>query len=246
MLLDGGYSKILEETLDERCKHNADPSVLGFFRSPREEERPKRSRTFHRWVSSALEETSTDDEVREIARSVAEELVDTPTRLMRELLVGVPDLMAPAPTWIDGAPLYDAYNGQTGRSRFSVVGGNRLYATGDTVRDLKRAYARLIMLHTRRPFSRSEVLRVYCAPERVAEFEQAQPSVRFSFEVSAQRALVVSDPWALARRRPVASVRISKPSQDPPPMQAGVMFGAQFEVWLDDPIASVRVERDPN
>jgi len=231
---DGGYGRVLDESLAERCR-TEDPVVCAFFRSPRPGEKPRRAVSTERWVTAKLDGNASLQTVQETAQLVSDELVTTPVGLMHEMLMGEPRLLPELPKWADGEDL----RSEEGRLRFGVLGGNRGVLTGNIVSDLKRAYVRLISMNSREPLGASETVRVVCWSGLVADFAKARDLVPFEFETLEQPELGSYDPWFLIRQ-PVAVIKMEKPLSAPVVRDGSFLrLGVRYTIWLDNPSSLV-------
>lgn len=231
---DGGFSRVLDESLAARCQ-TEDPVVCAFFRPPRAGEKPRRAVSTERWVTAVLDIDAELSDVQETAQIVTEELVTTPINLMREILLSEPQFLPELPKWGDGEGLHSVAD----QLRFGVLGGNLDLSIGNAVSDLKRAYVRLLTMNMRDPFDPEEVVRVICPVSRVEEFEKAHNCVPFDYEVLGLSSLTICDPWFVVRR-PVAVIKMEKPVTNPPVSGGSLLrLGVRYTIWLDNPASVV-------
>lgn len=236
-------SDLLKRLLRDAClrwhEEVIEPAIEVCFRTPMSQnERSRRAVSIHHWVSVVSDSETVDDD-RELAWEIVAELMSTPTKLLHEIVSGRSRLLPTLPKALDGSPLHSDVDGR-GRHRFGVIGGNTMTTTGDVIKDMRLAIARLAAMNVKRPLSRDERLCVICHPSLTDWFLLVHGAIPFSIDVVEFELLTPSDPWIICRDA-FAVIKIGSPSLLVEVKDDTVGLGARFSVWLDDPANSVRI-----
>lgn len=234
---------VLKKLLRDAClrwhEERAEPAIEICFRSPSRKERSRREVVTQHWVAIELN-TQHVDEIGECAWQIVRELMTVPVNLLYEILAGRNRLLPILPKALDGAPLHSPNDGR-GRHRFGVVGGNTMTTTGDVIKDVRLAVARLAAINIKKPLKYSDRLRILCHPTLVDWFGLVHGVVPFLIDVIEFEHLSNEDPWFLCRQ-PVAVIKVGSPTLLVEMKEGTIGVGAKFAVWLDDPTGSVRVD----
>lgn len=222
---------------------SVDPLVSRFFDFDPQPNTPQIIR-MHKWVTAPVLESDTRRMITGLAKMAITDLNRTTTSLAGELVFRTPRLL-PAPTYVDGLPLFSRGADDDVGFRFGVKGGNIVESAGCLAKDVDSASKRLAELGSS-ALGANEQVTIFCARPLVRRLIRASVKAGLRCKVLGIKDYESDKSWVITREKAPCGLAIGRPAFPIPASGNRLVIGAQFMVWIVDPRLAVCVEHRVN